>query len=402
MAIDRRRREYTPNTSNGGVKSYGESDKVIPLLVQRRTKYDDLDVIIPNLAGKCSELNLFFDLRSHVGKFFSDNFKDISNLLKRGRETIFCTEILNTMAHYRAYFWKAFSIKTNLILYYSMERPKKSCEMFEDYKSDYFLRHHSTDKGYSEIQKLLQSNLKLMHEVAVRLPNVYIVDTKKFDPEALPFYLTHETPLNGAAAVVCSNQEHLLQYAMYPKSSVLSMRREKSVFYTRTNLWREACENNGSVLEYLSSCATPDQEPHPQNFLHVLAIVGNSSKLSLPGWMRYGVVNTTQKLLKAYQSNLIDLSVPQEMELMTEFLNEKVFKAWKLNEEMVSVYRRNYSILDFSYVAKMADATDALNIETQLAESRPDLDQVYEANHKYFNLYPINISGFMFGEHDED
>lgn len=393
MPIDRR------DTRRGryGDNRYDDNERILPILLQRRTKFEILDRVLPDMD--LVEVNLIFDLRSHIGRFFNTAYSDFSQLVSRGQETILCTEILNTAAHYRRYLYERYGCSSNIIFYYSWDQPTAQVALYPQYNEEYLERHYSDSLAHTVVQKLMESILPLMQMVAIRLPNTYMVNTGDLDMAVLPAYLRQinlprSSGVRPLPSILLTTQTFLHHYATIPGCAVLTLRQEKSQWITRATLWEA---EYGQTKTAWGALSVLPQMPDPTLWTHMAAICGHKERLSVPGWQRWGMTTTLNKFLKAWETGKIDLTVPHGIVVMGEFLSEMT-DTWKITPEMLDVYERNYRMFHYQDLAQSVTETQALDIEMQMSQSRMDLDEVYNVNHQHFQAYPISIKNFMYGE----
>lgn len=165
------------------------SDQIpVEFIVSRyMIKYMRLDQLI-QFAFKGSEathINLYIDLYGLYRTLMSRNYRtDMSDY------TALTVSIINTCAHYRAYF-KQIGVAATIFLISSYNLPDESLQLIPYYNKTFQEKLHS-----KSLKEMIELNIELLDILCPYLPGIYFIKTK-FESATMINYLIQNEGMKG-------------------------------------------------------------------------------------------------------------------------------------------------------------------------------------------------------------
>ena len=192
------------------------SSVIGPLIGARRPRYEILHDILDDFVSSQpvgEDIYFFINVTSMLRQFFSEY--SVTRLtqgeLQRHPRDL-AAELLNVAGHYRNFVWKHHGRNASVFMYYSSERCEYKLSINPEYKySIYAKRIGGATAEYDVVRNYVNFNLRVLKELAARIPHVHLVDTKQMDPDAWPWAVAMEGRVLGSA-IVLSSQTNDLQY----------------------------------------------------------------------------------------------------------------------------------------------------------------------------------------------
>jgi len=353
-----------------------------PILMSKMTKWKVLDKVLPNYELYGNYANLFIDVRSIIGAFFTSQYGNIVEQLQPSDKLLICSTIMNLAAHYRAYFWDTFKIRTRVFIIHSDEASEYATSIFPEYKAKYATQH-AIDGEFSQSSYYIESNLKLLKHVASKCPEIYYIDSEKIEPNVVPLYIQKFHSYEDDINIVLSNEKMAIQYAAHHRFNILQMKGDKSQLITKTN-----------AISVLTG-GKRDFEEWKYMILPVLAIAGSKNKHGVPGLPRTSYITASKKVEQMLSKKLlpnIETTYDSFMLAVDEFFPK---------EEAV-IIDRNYKLFDVREHVDQFTDTQKEWIKMCTEPGIVDLGVIQDVNGKYFKKNAININFLTRGENAED
>lgn len=328
-----------PSAQPQGLPDDGSS-VIGPLIGMRRPRYEILhDVLDPFLQvlPQDEDLFIFVNLTSMLRSFFSEyNAAQLTRSEMNRYPRALASELMNIAGHYRNFAWKHHGIRTIVLLYHSSVPCDDKVAIDPAFKSSLYSKRVTEGAGneFDAIRRYVNYNIKVAKELAVRIPNVHVVDTGDIDPEAWPWALAAEGRIEGSALVLSAWTSDL-QYAVIPHNerilgrewAVLNPSKENTKLYTRDNVILAAIKDSKKKDDIAPML-------DPSHILYMLALAGYSD-LGVTGLPKVGIVKAAQMIATLVTKGRLPATAPsltallEELELPEEH-RQIVEKCWKL------------------------------------------------------------------------
>lgn len=343
---------------------------------EAKPKYEHLDEILEDQLQDIrfsNQVNIIIDLKEILRKFFRPDIDDTLTPRRLLLEEI-SSDIINTIAHYRNYFYKKGKYTTFYILY-SKEKCNEILKDFPEYKKEYYEKYFSTTDSKAI---LIKDCVKVIERVAVQIPHVYFAETSKYDEFVYARYL--KSNINENELTLILSNDDMFYQLLSKNIFLINLKGIKSELISEKNCISKITKKADFTF---SSKLLP----------LVLAISGikKYSISSIPNVALLKACNIVQKLLDS--GKVIDAeSVKIPIEFST--LNQKnpMENKLLLNKELLI---KNYDFIkgdELFFAHKLTIPSDFVSNPAK------DVHAYLELNAKIFTSYPLQIDMLLKGE----
>lgn len=348
------------------------------LLNESKVKYDKLDELLSDQLSDIrfsQSVNIIIDLKDIFKKLFRvDQPLDVNN--PRIVEDI-SSDVINTIAHYRNYFYKKDKYSTFYLLY-----SKTKCDYFKtllpDYKKEYYEKFNSEEM--TDRKSILDRVVAVVEKICQNIPNCTFVDTYKFDELPYMRFIIERSQTNQINLILTNDE---ILYQLVDKHTfILNLKGIKSVLITEKNIYSVILKNKD---EYeLSSNLYP----------LVLAIAGNK-KYGFENIQGYAINRSIKLLMNLLDDGVCNDISSIEPSINFDALNEKN-KLHKIIIDNKDFIKKNYDFI--TRYTSFYSSKIIIEAELQTIPTRSVYNYFLELNAKVFNTYPINIDMLVKGE----
>ena len=348
------------------------------LLNESKIKYDKLDDLLSDQLSDIrfsQSVNIIIDLKDIFKKLFrADVPLDMSN--KRIVEEI-AADVINTVAHYRNYFYKKDKYTTFYLLY-----SKTKCDYFKnsipDYKKDYYEKFD--DPEMADRKTVLDRTVSVVEKIIQNVPNCSFIDTYKFDELCYARYIVEKAP-NNEITLILTNDE-ILHQLVNKHTFVLHLKGIKSQLITKDNLYNVLLKD------------TETYDIGSELFPLVLSIAG-SKKYSFANVTGYALSRSIKLI-----SSLLSEGMCNNISSIEPPIN---FDALSSSNKLHSVILNNRELItkNYDYITRYSTYYGSkiiIEAELQPIPTRSVYNYFLELNAKVFNTFPINIDMLVKGE----
>lgn len=348
------------------------------LLNESKIKYDKLDELLSDQLSDIrfsQSVNIIIDLKDIFKKLFRPDLPlDMTN--KRIVEEI-AADVINTVAHYRNYFYKKDKYTTFYLLY-----SKTKCDYFKniipDYKKDYYEKFDSPDMA--DRKSVLDRTVTVVEKIIQNVPNCTFVDTYKFDELCYARYIVERAP-NNEMTLILTNDDILYQL-INKHAFVLNLKGIKSLLVTKDNMYNVFLKDNEKY------------SIGPELFPLILSISGNKkySFANISGYAMSRSIKLISKLLEdGCCNNISSIEPPINFDSLSE--KDKLHQLILNNKEFIN---KNYDYI--TRYSTYYGSKIIIEAELQPIPTRSVYNYFLELNAKVFNTFPINIDMLVKGE----
>lgn len=347
------------------------------LMNANKIKYATLDRMCREVKLK-GTINVYIDINSLLDILYrSNNLNNFHTIGKVDNLTI-SSQIINTVAHYRHYFYSRHQKSTIFYLLYTSDSPSKFyTNLCETYKSDFLnLRFNKKNTVTMNLQSNIESNVRFANIISQYVPDVYFVNTGRNDIGATIQYLIETDNLPSASHLIYTNDKVMYQLVNNQDTFIFLNKQDNSKFVTQGNLYE--------VLTKKDDIQIPSSL-----YKIVLAIAGNK-KYNVNGVKGVQVLKALKILDKAMDSDIITDNDYNSITLILDnMISEGILK-----EEHREIIERNFKIFNYNIHVKTFTDVYLDRIDAQLI-NKTDYDQVMFLSNKYYKYQPIQFLELM-------
>lgn len=338
---------------------------------KRKIRYNDLNLLFKDkLSPSIKQISVYMELNSIMNELYRP---DIFEGINVGREKLtISSQILNTVAHYRHYFYSRYGISTVFYLTYSNDKATYPISIQNDYKQQYYDRLFSDSPEYTILNRNVKRNMNIVKLFCEYLPDVYFIEGNDFEPSALPYYLiTTDTDNNQLNLVITENN---LSYQLLALDSTYILDLKKRDIITRNNVFQALLgKSKTSILS-------------TELLTLYFAIVGKKT---------YNI-NNVRGFAKNKANKLIEQAINDKLiinkkykdinEVTTLMLNNGLLKT----QEQVDLINNNFKIMDYELLCQQLSTKHKHLIDDCFVD-RLDHTTLKRINDTYFNNQPIML-----------
>ena len=350
------------------------------ILNSKKIKYNILKELVQPYLNDVDEISCFLSLNSVLKTFYSLKPDQVAESLDVSPQNALSSEIINIIAHYRHFFWSRYGISSNYYIYYSDEMCNYCTSINIDYKKDYYEKRMgmSDVKEYITINGVIEQNLGLIEILTEYLPNIYFINTKSFEPSALPqLIIDKNKPKKNCHNFILTNDQIDYQLCNNPFTTVISLNSDHSKVISTNNLISNFIKKSKTI-------SVSSNKLDSNFFVPILSISGYK-KYNINGLKGYGTVKVVKELNKLLlEDKISNIKYSSMDELIPLFKYAKT-----LND--------NFKILSLKNISNNISNLEFINIKKQFTNKSDNLS-LMDINAKYYESNPLMLIELMEGE----
>lgn len=344
---------------------------------EAKPKYEKLDELFGDIISNIkysNQVNVIIDLKDITKKFFRPDIS-VENYEPAALIEEISSDILNTVAHYRNYFYKKNKYSTYFILF-SRDKCQNFIDIYPEYKKEYYEKY--LDKETLQT-KIIDRVCDVLEKIIINIPHVYFIETSDCDEFVYAKFIKEQMKKNEITLLLTND---IMFYQLLDNEStfLLTPKGIKAELITqRTSL------NTLTEIEEIKF------SPNIISLLMSLSGVKKYSIKNIPGIGMNKAVKLLETLVKSEkveELNTIELPIK-----ISKLENNKVDDIITKNLDLISL---NYKLIrgdeiysknKFSIITKFSkhDKIGSPNFFKQL-------------NSNVFINFPINIDMLLKGE----
>lgn len=347
------------------------------LLNANKIRYSILDSMVKQIKIN-SNVVLYFDVNSLLDILFrSNNLENVHTISKEDYFTI-SSQLINTVAHYRHYFYSRHQKSTIIYLIYTDELPSKYfLSLYKEYKKDFInLRNNKDNKATLNLQNNIKRNIKLVDMLCQYIPDVFFIKTGKNEIGSTMQYLIETDELKNHTNLIYTNDKVQYQLINNDNTYIINNKQDKSLFITPNNLYKVLTKKDEIIIS-------------SELYKIILSITG-FKKYNITGIKGIQNLKAIKLLEKAIDK---DILLNREYNSITNII-DLMIQEKLLKEESKDIILNNFKI--FNYRNQVKTFTDIYlnNINNQLI-NRTDYDQIVYISNKYYPTQPLMFLELM-------
>jgi hypothetical protein len=354
------------------------SNMLHAIINSKKTKYSILQPLVEkNLPKDTKELTVFISLECILKQFYNPRVNETINSLEIPEKHLLSSELINIVAHYRHFFWSRYGVPSTYFVYYSSERATYNILESEGYRKNFYEKRVDNTLEYGNLNKMVRKNLDLANLLSEYLPNIYFIDTKDFDPSALPHFILRNNQGDGITNIVLSNNVIDYQMVNNDRTFAITLQGDNSSVIRRENLMelflKDSKKKSSTVLS-------------SHLYIPVYAISGHKT-FNVDGIKGMGKLKTIALLEKALANGEISNGIHKTMEPISRLFDKGDSK----------LINSNFNVLDYGNLCGHITPKQLDNIRMQI-DNKSDNQSLMEINHQYYEKYPLMLIELMEGE----
>lgn len=365
------------------------------ILHSKKLNYVTLSKLVNKFIGNkkiirndSNTINIFIDFYDIIKPFYNPKTIETFNNIKMNERFMISSEILNTAAHYRHFFYSRLRLFTNIIFFYSNKKDKYRTSIDNNYRKDFYdKRLNLNNQNFGVLNEIIQKNINLIKAYCEYIPHLYFINSGNIDYNLIPYiFLSKDLHFkqniidSNNNSIIITNEKYNYQDLLL-NDNVLQLElrgKLKSNFITSEDIIKELVTK--SKKEYSFTVL-------PELFPLILSLSGykeyNINGINKMGYIK--ALNFIQKLLnKNCISNIQYKNIKNIKELSSYFKNDDF-----------NIFYNNLKLLNNDFYK--FNSNDLVNIQLQLID-KIDMKSVRYINDKYFTRYPILLNFLFDGE----
>lgn len=369
------------------------------ILNEAKPKYEKLDELLESKMTDIrfsNQVTMIIDLKDILRKFFRPDLSAKNYPTKVLIEEI-SADVLNTIAHYRNYFFKRGKY-TNFYILDSMKRSPELDEYYEGYREEFYSKYIDIEDkpgeniSRAEFENMLPENeykryicgkvRSVVSIVSKMFPHVYPIDTSDYG-DLVYSKLIIENIKSNELVFILSNDQIMFQLVSN-NVSVITPKGIKSEFITDKNIYQLQSKKDDMTTE-LSVGLYP--------LVLALAGVKKYSIKNVRGIGFYKGITLLESLIEKEKIvNAGSIAVPIEYSKLDK--NDKLEKIFLENQELIDL---NYNIIRGDLFLNKNKKLLISKI-TADHQRRYSIDEIKRLNEKIFVTVPIQLDMLLRGE----
>jgi len=217
---------------------------------EAKPKYEKLDELLESQLVDIrytNQVNILVDLKELARKFFRPDI-NVDGIGRGNLISEISSDIINTIGHYRNYFFKRGKYTTFYFLY-----SYKPCEgykkLFADYKKEYYAKYlEGEDPKVGLIKKAIQITEKVINKA---IPHAYFIETSDYDEFVNARYILENIVNKNELTLIISNDDIFYQL-VDDHTYILEPKGIKSVLLSSDTIIKTLTEDDSCQLSYHS------------------------------------------------------------------------------------------------------------------------------------------------------
>ena len=350
------------------------------ILNEAKPKYEKLNDLLETYLldiSLGSQVNIIIDLKEVLKKFFRPDVV-IQHLERNSVIEEISSDIINIIGHYRNYFYKNGKYTTFYILY-SFDKCDSLISEFENYKSEYYSKYMNPEDMQSVIAK---KSAQVVERVCKQLPNVYFLETSKYDEFVVGKYLTENIFKKNELSIILSNDTLFYQLLVQKNIVLLNLKGIKTELANS--------ENTMSIISKKETTISSN----------LLPLV-----LSIAGLKKYSIKNVSGCAINkalAITSKLVEdgviIDAPSVTYPVPDTLDpkNKLYSILVLNRDLLE---ENYKFIRFDeFLNKNKIFLDAWLKSVLSSKQASTMYTLKSLNAKVFSMFPLQLDMILKGE----
>lgn len=341
------------------------------LLNSNKIKYSVFTEMIKEVRLH-NTINFYIDVNSLFDILYRNNNLEQFHTISREDELTISSQVINTIAHYRHYFFSRLQKATIFYLIYSNDKPSRYYQsLCSDYKKDYMkLRLDKSNNVTSNLQNNIERNMRLATSICKYIPNAYVINVGRNDVGATIQYLIDTETNKSSSNLVYTNDKTYYQLVNNENTYVIYNKQDNSKFVTRANLYKVLTKK--------------DDIDVPSDLYKVSLAISGYKKYNLSGVKGVQTLKSLRILQKAIDKDIIyNMDYNSIKSILDKMIEHKLLK-----EEDRSVIERNFQLLNLNLMSKVFSDAYLDSIDSQMINNT-DYDQIIEVSNKYYPLQPL-------------
>jgi hypothetical protein len=258
------------------------------ILNSKKIRYNILNDFFPKyLPEEKDDVVFYIDIYSLLNSIYNPRTIEHFNTMNNSEKFLITVELLNIAAHYRRYFWSRHQTYTTFYFYYSTRECDKLKEINREYKKDYYAKRINDDNPeFSNINSIMEKNIKLSKTIGNYIPNVYFINTKEFDPEGFPRYFITNYHKENQLNVILNNTKLSWQNALLDDTIVLTCKQDNSEVLEKEDIIPKLTEKDYDEYTFI-----------PELLPIIFSLVGYK-RYNIQGLNGYGYIRSSNKIQK--------------------------------------------------------------------------------------------------------
>lgn len=252
---------------------------------EAKPKYEKLNELFEPILQNIRlspKVNIIIDVKEITKKYFRPDI----NIVGERRLILeeISADILNIISHYRNYFYKKGKY-TTFYFFYSYKKCDEILAKYPLYKEEYYKKYFDEDK---EKAKIIFDAVRVVEKVILGLPNVYFIDTSKYDEFVYIKYLLSKVDKSDLSVILTNDA--LMNQLLKDNVYILTIKGIKSELISSEN-----------VIESI----TEKQYKFSSKLLPLIYAIAGNKKYGIKGVARIAVVRAADLIEKLIESGKI-------------------------------------------------------------------------------------------------
>lgn len=352
------------------------------ILNSKKIRYELLDKLFNfEIPSRKDTVTMYIDLFSLLNNLYNPNVLDTITNFDDDKKLLMSSNIINIAAHFRRYFATRKSLYSNIIFYYSLDKSENELKVNENYRNDYYKKRFDKNSDCIVLNNLIKTNIELCEIISDYLPHIYFVNSKKVNPNLVPYHFI-QNQLKNEFSIVYSNDKISMLNAIYNKNVLCLTANYGNVnLYSKTDLLEVFNKDNEFRINV--------------GLLPYLLSFTGYSKYNIEGIKGIGIKKGLKKIQKYIDDGILsNITYNSKFMFLTDLGKDK-----KITSEQFDIVDKNidlfhlptmYNKLSESDIIKAFDVKDLIDIKSLVS-----------INDEYYERYPIHLEDILMGEEYE-
>lgn len=351
------------------------------ILNEAKPKYEKLDELLePYLINILfsNQINIIIDLKELLKKFFRPDIT-IDNYVEKILLEEISSDILNTIAHYRNYFYKKGKY-SNFFLLYSKRQCSEFVNEFSKYKEDYYAKYFNNEEDPKV--DIIRRVVSAVEKVVEVIPNAFFYDTSDFDEFLAAKYIISNKNKNELCIILSNDQ--MFYQLVSNNVIILNLKGIKTELINPDNVIKNIINEKDEVNITISNNLLP--------LVFALSGIKKYSIKNIPGFAVKKSIKLLEKLkAEGKVDDLPSINIPIDFSKLGD---TKLENELKNNAEIIS---KNYSLIRGDEIY----AKNKIKLSSQILFTKKEIGTALlfrQLNSNVFTLFPLLIDMLLKGE----
>ena len=341
------------------------------LLNSNKIRYNKLSEMVKDI--KINRIvNIYIDVNSLFDILYRTNNLEHFRTIDRDDNLTISSQVINTIAHYRHYFYSRHQVSTVFYLLYSNDVPSRYyTNLFPNYKKTYNSLRIEKQGKKPPLQENIERNMRLVNNICKYIPDAFLINVGRNDIGGTMQYLINTETNTSCTNLIYTNDKNYYQLVNNENTYVILNKQEHSKFISKGNLYKVLTKKD----EY--------NDIPSELYKIILALTGNK-KYDVPGIRGVQTIKALKLIRKAIDQDII---YNTEYDSISSVL-DNLIKYKIIPEENREVVERNFKLFNISMIAKTLSEAYMDNIDSQMV-TNTDYDQLMFVSNKYYQYQPL-------------